>query len=85
MKDKINKLLAEIITEDISAEARTMLIELGLMIDQNDDINFLSAEKKLGCTDRKFIIWHDGGEWLISLEGKEMDQCKTLREWLTNL
>ena len=39
-------------------------------------------EKALGSTNRQFTIWHDGGEWLISLKGKEQEQCKTLREWL---
>lgn len=39
-------------------------------------------EKALGSTNRQFTIWHDGGEWLISLKGKEHEQCKTLREWI---
>lgn len=39
-------------------------------------------EKSLGSTNRQFIIWHDGGEWLISLKGKEHEQCKTLKEWI---
>lgn len=39
-------------------------------------------EKSLGSTNRQFTIWHDGGEWLISLKGKEQEQCKKLREWI---
>ena len=39
-------------------------------------------EKSLGSANRQFTIWHDGGEWLISLKGKEHEQCKTLREWI---
>jgi len=36
----------------------------------------------LGDTSRKFVIWHDGGEWIISLKGYEMTNCKTLKGWL---
>lgn len=40
-------------------------------------------EKDLGDTKRKFVIWHDGGEWLISLKHREQKNCKTLKEWLS--
>jgi hypothetical protein len=36
----------------------------------------------LGDTKQQYTIWHDGGEWLISVKGKEEEQCKTLREWI---
>lgn len=35
----------------------------------------------LGDTNRQFTLWHDGGEWLISIRGKEQEQCKALKEW----
>ena len=38
--------------------------------------------KDLGDTNRKFTIWHDGGEWLISFQENSMLNCKTLNEWL---
>jgi len=39
----------------------------------------LEIEKDLGDTKRKFLLWHDGGEWIVSLNG-DMKQCKTLSE-----
>jgi len=39
--------------------------------------------KDLGNKRRKVTIWHDGGEWIISLEPDAMKNCKTLVEWLT--
>lgn len=50
--------------------------------DVSDSLPSDKLEKSLGDTKRKFTLWHDGGEWLISLKGKEQEQCKTLREWL---
>ena len=38
--------------------------------------------KSLGDTKRKFAIWHDGGEWMVSLEPNAMNNCKTLVEFL---
>jgi len=46
-------------------------------------INNIIAD--LGDKKRKFVIWHDGGEWIVSLEGQEMTNCKTLKEWITDI
>jgi hypothetical protein len=50
--------------------------------DINGSLPISELINDLGDTKRRFIIWHDGGEWIISLEGKEMTNCKTLIGWL---
>ncbi|MFA5319532.1 MAG: hypothetical protein WC387_04205 [Candidatus Paceibacterota bacterium] len=54
--------------------------DITVSLNIQDVINSLDTKKR-------YKIWHDGGEWFISLEGKEMTNCKTLVEWLscTNL
>jgi ribosome-associated translation inhibitor RaiA len=36
-------------------------------------------------TKYQYTIWHDGGEWIISVKGKEEEMCKTLNEWLRQI
>lgn len=47
------------------------------------ELDIVKLKADLGNTRRKFVIWHDGGEWFISLEGKELTNCKRLLDWLT--
>ena len=40
---------------------------------------FEEIDSELGDRSRRFEIWHDGGEWIVSLNGNT-NQSKTLRE-----
>lgn len=42
----------------------------------------LKIEENLGDTTRKFLLWHDGSEWIISLNS-DMEKSKTLSELLS--
>jgi len=39
----------------------------------------LKIEKSLGDTKRKFLLWNDGAQWIVSLNG-DIKQSKTLSE-----
>lgn len=40
-------------------------------------------EADLGDTKRLFLLWHDGGEWILSLD-YDSKQSKTLAELINN-
>jgi hypothetical protein len=73
----LNKCNYAVETSDIEAINQALLL-----YDVSGSLPPDELEKSLGSANRQFIIWHDGGEWLISLKGKEHEQCKTLREWI---
>ena len=62
-------------TEKLSNEAETPALNKGAV----SRSLLLEIEKDLGDTKRQFLLWHDGGEWIVSLNG-DMKQCKTLSE-----
>ena len=81
MKKEINDLLLKMqIGENCIWETANQLFDL---FTGSGSLPISELIKDLGDTNRKFILWHDGGEWIISLEGKEMTNCKTLVGWLS--
>ena len=62
-------------TEKLSNEAETLALNKAAI----SRSLLLEIEKDLGDIKRQFLLWHDGGEWIVSLNGN-MKQCKTLSE-----